>query len=79
MLSRIPLNSLLGNEEAPRTLRLECKKNDDNNDLRSPNNVYTIFGSSGSNYTRVDFGSATSEAQHRMPNYRIHGTLGVIL
>ena len=42
------------------------------------NIVYTLFGASGSNYSRVTFDSATSEAQHRMPNYRIHGTLVAI-
>jgi len=37
--------------------------------------VYTKLGSSGSNYTRVNFDCATNQAQHRMPSVRIHGTL----
>ena len=32
------------------------------------NIVYTLFGSSGSNYSRVTFDCATSQAQNRMPN-----------
>ena len=40
--------------------------------------MYTKLGASGSNYSHVTFDSITSEAQHRMPSYRIHGTLGNI-
>gem|GEM_PF-3671891 len=36
--------------------------------LTSPNIVYTLFGASGSNTTRVTFDSTSSEVQHRMPN-----------
>ena len=40
--------------------------------------MYTKLGSSGSNYSRVTFNDTGSEAQHRMPSVRIHGTLGDI-
>ena len=38
------------------------------NNVLSPNIVYTLFGASGSNYSRVTFDCATSQVQHRMPN-----------
>ena len=59
------------------------KRSFDKNDIwtlqtPAPNIVYTKLGASGSNYSRVTFNYTGSEAQHRMPSVRIHGTLGDI-